>query len=511
MNAVNRIVGRLDDMINPIAVKELRQAVQGKVIPTLMMIFLLIELGVIGGFLMFDESGVGRSRTLGRESFMTLNVILAIMSTIIIPIVTAIRMSSERGEGTTDLLYITTLSPRQIVWGKLVSSLIVTLLIFSVCAPFMTLTYLLRGIDIPTIFFSLAMDFVTAWFAILVGLFIGAIPGNRGTKVFHGLLGLGILSFLLYPAGVSTMMAYTGIGSYMGTWYFWSRAFTVLALAALGGGFLFLFSVTMISPPLSNRVLPIRLYATFVWVIGSFIAYLWMNYVGPHAYEVAIVWMIIGGSLFCIALLGTISERDQIGPRVRRSVPKNKLLRIPAFIFFGGAGSGVLWSCIMIVLSLGVVRYLVTPEFVTDVNKLSNVHDIFIMMCGMALYSFGYAMPAVLVKRYILGTRFHGTYTSTVALLLLTLGLLIPIIVHFLLYSESPDRNSGLWLVTNPFALIVYLENGNIMQKQTIQNIWYVGGWCGLMFLLSLPWLIGQIRQFTPLTRKTETATEIQA
>jgi hypothetical protein len=509
MSAIGNVISKIDDMINPIAVKELRQAVQGKVIPTLMMIFLLIQLAVIGGFLMFDEDGISRSKTLGRDSFMTLNTILAVMSIIVIPIVTAIRLSSERGEGTTDLLYITSLSPRQIIWGKLLSSLIVTLMIYSICAPFMTLTYLLRGIDIPTIFFSLGMDFVTAWLAILVGIFIGAIPGTRGTKIFHGLLALSVLPFLMYPASLSTMMVYSGIGSSMGTWYFWSRALTVLALAVLAGGFLYVFSITMISPPLSNRVMPIRIYTTAVWLAGSIIAYIWMWYIGSDAYYLATIWMFLGTGIFCIALMGTISERDQIGPRVKRSVPRNLLLRIPAFIFFGGAGSGVLWSCIMITMTLVIVRYLVTPYFVFNANRVEYLHEFYLMMCGMAFYSFGYAMAAVLIKRYLLGDTFRRTYASTIALALLTVGLLVPIIIHFLLYSESPDRNSGFWLITNPFALIIYLDQENI--DQMTKTLWYVGGWCGVMLLLSLPWLIEQIRQFKPFDKQAETLTAEQA
>ena len=50
-----------------------------------------------------------------------------------------------------DLLFISTLKPRAIMAGKLQSAVILVLMVFSACAPFMTFTYLLRGLDMPTI------------------------------------------------------------------------------------------------------------------------------------------------------------------------------------------------------------------------------------------------------------------------------------------------------------------------------------------------------------------------
>ena len=49
------IGGRLADLINPIAVKEMRQAVKSKLVAWVLMLFLLVQLVVIAVVLVFSE------------------------------------------------------------------------------------------------------------------------------------------------------------------------------------------------------------------------------------------------------------------------------------------------------------------------------------------------------------------------------------------------------------------------------------------------------------------------
>ena len=90
--------------------------------------------------------------------------ILMFTCMIFVPLYSGGRMSLERSNADMDLLYVTTLSPGAIVRGKYLTATALTLLIFSASMPFMILTYLLRGIDLPSIFFVLAVCFsICAW------------------------------------------------------------------------------------------------------------------------------------------------------------------------------------------------------------------------------------------------------------------------------------------------------------------------------------------------------------
>ena len=61
MNLV-RVLDRLDDWINPIVVKELRQAVKSRLVIVILMVFLLLMLLVMGGSLMFQDAVGGAVR-----------------------------------------------------------------------------------------------------------------------------------------------------------------------------------------------------------------------------------------------------------------------------------------------------------------------------------------------------------------------------------------------------------------------------------------------------------------
>ena len=93
----------------------------------------------------------------GRNVFMFLLGILLITCIGFVPLYSGIRLSLERNDANIDLFFVTTITPGAIVRGKYLTAMALTLLIFSACMPFMILTYLLRGIDLPTIFFILAV------------------------------------------------------------------------------------------------------------------------------------------------------------------------------------------------------------------------------------------------------------------------------------------------------------------------------------------------------------------
>ena len=46
------LFGKLDDWLNPIVVKELRQAVRSRVVVTALMLFLLLQIGLFGMYIL---------------------------------------------------------------------------------------------------------------------------------------------------------------------------------------------------------------------------------------------------------------------------------------------------------------------------------------------------------------------------------------------------------------------------------------------------------------------------
>src|SRR5690349_7996359 len=106
------LVQWVDDRINPIVVKELRQAVQSRFVAWVILLFLALQLLFVGIHL-FVVAAQGRVESIeyqgGRDVFTALQVLLLSTCMLFLPVYTGVRLAAERNELNTDLLFITTL------------------------------------------------------------------------------------------------------------------------------------------------------------------------------------------------------------------------------------------------------------------------------------------------------------------------------------------------------------------------------------------------------------------
>src|SRR6516165_3651011 len=160
-------IDRGSDWLNPILVKETRQSLKSRqFVATFLLMLVASWLISVFGILL---SGTGTEyRTLGGQFFFFYYIVLAVAVFIVVPFGAFRSLLSERDLHTWEVLSITTLKPRQIVWGKLLSSLVQIFIYYSAITPFMAFAVLLKGIDVPTIavvlvaslFWSLALSMI---------------------------------------------------------------------------------------------------------------------------------------------------------------------------------------------------------------------------------------------------------------------------------------------------------------------------------------------------------------
>src|SRR5262249_28498572 len=135
---------------------------------------------------------------------------------LLVPAFAAVRLGAERSEHNVDLLFISTLRPVSIIAGKFFAALVLAVLVFSACAPFMVFTYLLRGIDIPTILMVLGVNLLMMLLGTQFGLFVAALPGGRALKIFLAFLatvGLVVLYFGLVRGLTEMIRRGSGLSS----------------------------------------------------------------------------------------------------------------------------------------------------------------------------------------------------------------------------------------------------------------------------------------------------------
>ena len=500
MKFVADVLENVSNTLNPIVIKELRQASQGKFLAVVLLIFLGIQLLTVGLFL--TNESVSWSFDAGRNIFKTLASMLLVICLILVPGYTGLRLAIERSDANVDLLFITTLRPRSIIWGKFFAALVFSALLYSACMPFITLTYLLRGIDLPSIFVLLALNFIVVAVAIQCTILLGCLPANR---VFKIILGLGwfflIIAFIPWYIALTTIIPGVnlldrGVGSQIGSWKFLAVALGVLITGSACIGLLAKLATALISPLSANRALPVRIYVTAVWLVTGVGVAIWSIVAGDVA-PIGI-WASVHILLQCIGLLIAVSERESLGQRVRQSIPRRRVLRPLAFLFYSGAGGGVTWSFLMIILTLLFAAVL--SSIYPHVWSGNAFEDFMTCMVALGMLSLSYAMVASLIRRRFLANRVAGGYTWLISLVLMGFATTIIPLILFLL-SGTWDKG---WLIGSPMGPIVFSADGD---SELLRECALLAGVFAVFIgALNLPWFIKQIINFHPPKQKTAVA-----
>lgn len=512
--SIGRFFSKLDDWVNPIVVKELRQAVRSRLVVAALMLFLTLQVGLLG-ITMLNAEASGRRDTdvfrAGRDLFQKIQVIL-LGTCLLVPVYAGIRLGAERSDTNVDLLFISTLRPWAIVSGKLFSAVVLVLLIFSACTPFMTFTYLLRGLDMPTILLILAIDFLAALWAIQASLFLAVVPAPPAVRGLFLLAGLGCLIGLFASILTETrsLLRY-GLGPSLDTGEFWAIVLAVVVVVLGLIGTTFVWSVAVLKPPSANRSLPVRLYLVFFW-LATWAA---MAFFSRRIAEFGplMIWVGLQGGLFALMLLVATNERETWGPRITRTIPRRAWLRLPAFLLYSGSAGGVAFATLMLGLTVGIA--LLALENAGLGNGLTLVAVCkFVVLLG--LYTYCYGLSAIAIRRALFARHLKPSNTWVVVLLLLGLGSVLPHMVAYFLFPETLHypRHEGPWQMTNPFVSIeealshrnsnVYLGEISAADAFDAPCLPFLAVWAVVVSALALPWFLQQLLTFRPLARSQD-------
>jgi hypothetical protein len=487
---IHAIAQRLDDTINPVVVKELRQAVQGRFVASILGLFLVISLVTLGLFL-FLEEGVTNNFDAGRGALMAFQGVLTGMCLLFLPVYAGVRMAAERSDENTDLLFITTIRPRSIIWGKLLATTILAVLVYSACMPFMTLTYLLRGVDLPTIFLVLVMGFLLVIAAVQMALFLACVTTHRAARVLLGLVLIGELIMLFWIVmGGTWGITFEGVASRMNSWDFWGPALSIVVIGGMSVGLLNLWAVAMIKPVSANRAMPVRIYLTVCWLLSALMMWIWMAVARDG--EVIEVWAVFTAIGIAGAFLVAGSERDRWGPRVARTIPRNTLVRMIAFFFYSGSFGGMLWAAAMTLLTVAAT-IAAGAHFRSMTGRNSETSYTLGIVIGLAFYGYLYSVAGMLTQRYILRRWTQPSHSPLLAMLIAALALAVPALAARLIYGFD------YW---NPdVTRVVMLGNPGGLFDSSYQFFCQVfaGFSSAVVTILALPHFVAQMAAFRPL------------
>ncbi len=490
---------------NPIVVKELRQAVRSWAVAGMLLVFLTVQFIVTIVFMLNQSFAISPSSGIGREVFQAFLFVLTVVGFMFIPIYVGGRLSAERQEGNVDMLYITTLSPARIIRGKLLCGAYLIVLFFSVCAPFMVFTNLLRGIDLPTVFVLLVVAFLLSLLSLQAAIFLSCLPASKGLKLLVGLPAGGFMMSLVgMMTGLSVDLMREGVGSRLGTWEFWGASLSVTFIGLLLFGFLHLAAIALVSPASANRALPLRSFVTVAWFLLLVVAVGWS--VQSGALEPVSMWagLATGGLVF--ALLIAVSEGDDVSVRIRRTIPEPGGRRMLAFFFYSGSAGGLAWTILLGAATLLVAGLMLEGGLIQTLSNYwvarpvshrlmgSTADQFTLFLSTLFLYALAYVLLGLFIHRRFQPHR-PAIFAGLCSVALPALWAIVPNLVLFFLNQLSWDalQERQLGNIFNVFAL---KDRAFIADHQLCAIFMLAIG-----VVVNIDWFYRQVRAFQPVVR----------
>ena len=484
--SIARLFTAIDDRLNPVVVRELRQAVGGKFVSAILLFFLAIQSFALGMVLLL-QTDLDTTNDSGYEVFMIMRSVVLFVSVFAIPAYAGFRFSAERTDANADLLNITTLHAGKLVSGKFFSAMLVALLIYAASAPFLSLTFLLRGIDIPTIITIILTDLAIVAISLMGMIFAACVPAPRILRWLIMLAGLGgLFTFYITAASgifvFSLLTAFTGAGTF-GTlsvsfdptvWYSLAIWYILIILTL---GFLQFLGAAMLTPLSANRAFAPRLYTSFLWAATLVCAVIGSHMLGDAV--PLIFWLVIMIWLQCIGLFISASERDTIGLRIKNAIPRSPVLRIPAFLLYSGSAGGLTWNALVIVATL-LVGYI-TPSLFAGLSSTTALEHVTQAHALFSIYIAAYVLLAVFTRRSFLSNAILPINTYAIALILMGLGTILPLIMAVLMPSRGMRTLDTNAMVTIPFTALTdydspsrWIVMSSVLAVFLFLNIWWM-------------------------------------
>ncbi|MGL4512030.1 MAG: hypothetical protein ACRCT8_02995 [Lacipirellulaceae bacterium] len=342
MRAIERLLEAAGDRLNPLLVKETRQALKSRQF-TLWFALLLVACWVItvGGVALIGPSVLFVSA--GPYLLRAYYAVLALPLVVVVPFAAYRSLAMEQDDNTRDLLEVSSLTPRQMINGKLGSAALQATLFLAAVAPCIAFTYLLRGIDATTIILVLAYAIFASLGLSMLGLLVASATRQKGGQVLLSvLLAGGLFSALWAVLGIANAVLTfeLGLRNEVGFWQahaafacLYATTFAVAYQAAVG-----LSTFASANRSTGVRVALVVQQAVFLgWIVGV----IWSEAVPV---QVAAAGMVIASVYWFVAGAAMTGEQPTLSQRVRRTLPQSALGRALGAWFSPGPAAGYVFA-----------------------------------------------------------------------------------------------------------------------------------------------------------------------
>lgn len=484
---------RASDYVNPILVKETRQALKSQQFVLWYMLLLagcwVVTIGVIA---MMGPSAYYAAS--GGWLYRWYFGMLAFPLLVVVPFSAFRSLASEQEDNTRDVLNVSALTPYQIVNGKLASAVLQMVIYASAIAPCLAFTYILRGVDALTIALLPAGAALASFGLSLITLLLASVSRQRYLQV---LLSVGIVAGLLLVFWGALVVADELVGEGYRLYQqreFWVGAAAVLTLYATTALLAYFGAVAHNTFTSANRSTAIRVavmiqQACFVgWTAGYCLETDEWRIILIAGVTACLYWYVVGAYL--------TGEEPALSPRVRRTLPKSGLGRTLFTWLAPGSGTGYffavanLTACVLLAaygLTLGrtgAVAALGTPT--------TNDTVALVLLAAYVTVYLGVGRLTILALRKVADVP--AVASTLVHFVIVLIGCLTPIVVRA--SSTGGWRSSFSFIdITNPFMTVTRAGQGGLAAGDGILIATLVGGAAACVLLVNLALAAREITQ----------------
>lgn len=443
-NAVTEDVQRRawDDWLNPILVKEVRQALRGRYFKFCFWITLLVT-SVVSAVLIV-EMGDTISTNDGRNYFFGIFICLIGATMGFVPFAAFNSMGAEWDENTFDLLIISNMKPGQIVAGKLLSATIQSVLFFSAFTPFIVFSSLLKGVDLSAVATSLYCAAGCSLVLSLIAVCLSTLSRVRFARIvlMAALAGVLILVIALAAQLADELMRRPAT---LREPEFVYAVISMTMLAAVLSLYSYFIAANMLAHVEENRSTGLRVLTSGVTLAFLVWLYYSVNQFGFPPEASAVMTMIAMGVVMVPSTFFA-TEPEALGRRVAPHVPRNPLVSALISPWMPGGARGMLYATLHLVVLLGgffLIRMGHAGGTIRGEGYLSVI--------GFSLYLFVYlALPSGLLCRYSDRPSLRAAARAVVPFMVATFAFMPALLGYFigdrdLMNMEHPG---------NPFHLV---------------------------------------------------------
>lgn len=499
------------DWLNPILVKETRQALKSfQFTITFVLVLAACWVITIGGLAILGPAAAFSAS--GGTLLAWYYAVLAFPLIVVVPYSAFRSLASEREDNTYDLLSITALKPRQIISGKLGSAIVQMAVYFSAITPCLAFTYLLRGVDVATIFVLMTYTFFGSLGLSMVGILLATLSEQRFAQVFVSVAFVALLLLMLYFGIAGALMVIEYSYAMFGGSEFWIVTWALVSAYVTTFALMYFAAAGMITFHTENRSTPLRicmLVQLAVWI--GWLAFSWIY--DDYQHE-ALLFMAAFGGLYLYGMGALLtSERPGMSQRVRRRLPKSFFGRVFLSWLNPGPASGYMFIVANATTLIAVCILLMLASTILNttgaVGWPSAEELVYVLIVGWA-YGVAYLgigrIAIALLRRVSQVNLFAG---FLIHFLIILAGSGIPTTIH-LMSLNLRDADYSYWQITNPFWSLAHLVDGGVITEGPVL-ILLVPAAAICVLLLNLRSVVNELQavRIAPPTRVVEDEAEL--